>query len=71
MTISQTNNVGGFAVSSCLASGVAVATAPATTTGALMITPAAAGTCAFTITGTGGLSATIGVTVTTTVLNQQ
>jgi hypothetical protein len=36
-----------------------------------MITPAAAGTCAFTITGTGGLSATIGVTVTTTVLNQQ
>jgi hypothetical protein len=66
VTVSQLNTVGGFTVSTCVAAGVTIATAAATTTGTLAVTPVAAGVCTFTVTGSGGLTAPLGVTVTTT-----
>jgi hypothetical protein len=71
ITPAQVNNGGGFAISSCVEAGVTVATAPATTTGAFSVTPQAAGICTITVTGSGGQTASVGVTVTTTVLNGQ
>jgi hypothetical protein len=71
VSIVQSNNTAGFSISTCQSNGATIASAPASTTGSLAVTPVAAGVCTFTVTGIGGHTATIGVTVTTTVVTQQ
>jgi hypothetical protein len=71
VSIAQPNNSAGFGVSACQSNGTTIASAPTSTGGSLTVTPVAAGFCSFTVTGSGGQTATIGVTVTTTVVTQQ
>jgi hypothetical protein len=63
-TASQANYTGTFTASTTTCSGIA--TIASTGSAAFSVTPVAAGTCSFTITGGNNMTATLNVVVTTT-----
>lgn len=69
VNVSQTNYSGSFTAATTTCSGIA--TIASTSASAFSVTPVAAGTCTFTISGGGGQSATLTVGVTTTSVGGQ
>jgi hypothetical protein len=63
--VSQTGNTAGFHLSTTNCTGIVTA-APATGAGPFTFTPLQAGTCSFTVSGSGGAQAALTITVTTT-----
>jgi hypothetical protein len=70
VTAAQIGNTLGFALTSTTCAGI-VSVAPASGAGPFVFTPLAAGACSYTVTGIGGYTAQLPISVTTTVITQQ
>jgi len=68
----QVGNTTGYALTTTTCAGI-VSVAPTSGAGPFVFTPVTAGNCSYTVTGIGGasLSASLSITVTTTVVTQQ